>query len=184
MKISLPTPKVHGVPYHLWNPYTPMKKFLPFLKFGPVVTVKGEGNFVVNSRGSKYINGYSGMWSFALGYDRDELVEAASRQMKELPFASLWGLSHPPAIKLAAKLVEISGGHYNRYTLDRTAQKWLKRLLKLLANTTARARILAIEADTKSCPCAELITATASAGLPQWGTQNSLKNSGRFSQVC
>jgi 4-aminobutyrate--pyruvate transaminase len=59
--------------------------------------------------GKAYLEGMAGLWCTALGYDNEELVEAAATQMRKLPFAHLFtAKSHDPAIELAEKLKEIA----------------------------------------------------------------------------
>ena len=101
-----------GVRCSQWNPYTPMDTFYAYFGFGPTILARGEGNYVYNSRGKRYILGNSGAWNFALGYGREEIIEAASNQMRELAFSSSWGLTHPKAMALAARLVQISSGNF------------------------------------------------------------------------
>lgn len=110
--------KTHrGVPYHLWNPFTDMDKFLSTLGIGPSVIVRGEGPYIFDERGKRYISGMAGLWNVAIGYGREELAEAAAKQMRELAYASCFRQVHPRAIELAAKLVEITGGHYQHVYL-------------------------------------------------------------------
>jgi adenosylmethionine-8-amino-7-oxononanoate aminotransferase len=89
-----------------------METFEKFFGVGPEIAVRGDGPYVYNSRGNRYINGISGIWNLAMGQNREELVEAACAQMRELAFNGCWNMVHPSAIDLAAKLVEITGGHY------------------------------------------------------------------------
>lgn len=100
--------KHHGIPYHLWNPFTGMDEFLALLGVGPVVITRGEGSYIFNERGKRFINGMSSLWNVAIGHGREELVEAAAAQMRELAYASCFRQVHPRAIELAAKLVEIT----------------------------------------------------------------------------
>ncbi len=110
--------KTHrGVPYHLWNPFTDMDTFLSTLGIGPTVIVRGEGPYIFDERGKRYISGMAGLWNVAIGYGREELAEAAAKQMRELAYASCFRQVHPRAIELAAKLVEITGGHYQHVYL-------------------------------------------------------------------
>ena len=55
-------------------------------KSGPHVMCKGEGIYVYDNTGAKFIEGMSGLWCASLGFDNKELVEAATTQMKKLPF--------------------------------------------------------------------------------------------------
>src|SRR4030042_6984253 len=108
--MSMAVKKYRGIPYHLWNPFTVMDEFLPFLGFGPIVITRGEGPYVFNDRGNRYINGLSSLWNVAIGHGREELVEAATRQMRELACASCFRQVHPKAVELAAELVDLPSG--------------------------------------------------------------------------
>jgi putrescine aminotransferase len=125
------TKKYKGTPYHLWNPYTEMDQFLGFLGMGPTIITRGEGHYVYNDRGQRYINSNSCTWNFSLGYGREEIIEAAIHQMRELPFSSCWGLSHPRAIELAAKLVQITSGNFTHVYLGSNGSEAVETALKL-----------------------------------------------------
>ena len=76
---------------------------------GPLVFERGKGVYVYDVDGKAYLEGMAGLWCTALGYDNEELVEAAAAQMRKLPFSHLFtGKSHDPAIELAEKLKEIA----------------------------------------------------------------------------
>jgi len=123
--------KYHGIPYHLWNPFTVMEEFLPFLGFGPSVITRGKGAYVYNDRGKRYINGFSSLWNVALGHGREELVEAAAKQMRELAYGSCVGQVHPRAIELAAKLVDITSNKYERVYLATNGSEAVETALKM-----------------------------------------------------
>ncbi len=117
--------------YHLWNPFTVMEEFLPLLGIGPVVITRGEGPYVFNKRGKRYINGLSSLWNVAIGLGREELVETATRQMRELAYASCFRQVHPRAMELAAKLVEITGGRYGHVYLASNGSEAVEAALKM-----------------------------------------------------
>ncbi len=72
---------------------------------GPLVLERGEGVYVFDSAGKRYIEGLAGLWCTGLGYGNAELVETAREQMSRLSFSHLFGgRSHEPAIALAEKL--------------------------------------------------------------------------------
>ena len=76
---------------------------------GPLVIERGKGVYIYDSEGKQYLEGMAGLWCTALGYDNEELVEAAAAQMRKLPFAHLFtAKSHDPGIELAEKLKEIA----------------------------------------------------------------------------
>lgn len=123
--------KYRGTPYHLWNPFTVMNEFLPTLGFGPIVIERGEGPYVFNERGKRFINSLSSLWNVAIGHGREELVEAATQQMRQLAFASCFRQVHPKAIELAAKLVEITSGHYQHIYLGTNGSEAVETALKM-----------------------------------------------------
>jgi adenosylmethionine-8-amino-7-oxononanoate aminotransferase len=120
-----------GIPYHLWNPFTVMDEYLPLVGIGPMVITRGEGAYVFNDHGQRYINGFSSLWNVAIGHGRDELVEAAAAQMRELAFASCFRQVHPRAIELAAKLVEITSGKFQHVYLGSNGSEATETALKM-----------------------------------------------------
>lgn len=125
------TKKYKGIPYQLWNPYTPMDQYLAFLGVGPTVITRGEGHYVYNDKGERYINGNSGAWNFSIGFGREEVIEAINKQLRELPFSTCFGLSHPRAIELAAKLIKITSGNFAHVYLGSNGSEVVETSLKL-----------------------------------------------------
>ena len=75
---------------------------------GPLILDRGEGIYVYDSQGNRYIEGLAGLWCTSLGYGNKELIEAATEQMSRLSFTHLFGSkSHEPAIELAEQLKAI-----------------------------------------------------------------------------
>jgi 4-aminobutyrate--pyruvate transaminase len=76
---------------------------------GPVVLDRGQGVYVWDTDGKRYIEGMAGLWCTALGYGNEEMIEAAREQLSQLSFTHLFGgKSHDSAIVLAEKLKQIS----------------------------------------------------------------------------
>jgi 4-aminobutyrate---pyruvate transaminase len=76
---------------------------------GPMVITRGEGIYVYDEAGKKYIEGLAGLWCTALGFDNRRLVEAATKAMEQLPFYHTFGSkSHPAAVDLAERLIEMA----------------------------------------------------------------------------
>ncbi|HET9903299.1 MAG TPA: aminotransferase [Xanthobacteraceae bacterium] len=79
------------------------------LECGPLVMDHGEGVWVTDIHGNRYLEGMSGLWCLTLGYGQDRLVEAAARQMRRLPYYHLTAhKGHAPVVELAEKLLEIA----------------------------------------------------------------------------
>ncbi|GFM90008.1 aspartate aminotransferase family protein [Pseudomonas cichorii] len=76
---------------------------------GPRIITRAEGVYLWDSEGNRILDGMSGLWCVAIGYGREELVEAASKQMRELPYYNLFfQTAHPPALELARAISEIT----------------------------------------------------------------------------
>lgn len=74
----------------------------------PALWAKGEGIYLVSESGERTIDGLSGMWNVSLGHGRTELIEAATRQLQTLDFATAYaGSSHRPVIELSELLAEV-----------------------------------------------------------------------------
>jgi 4-aminobutyrate--pyruvate transaminase len=90
----------------LIHPYTNLVRHR---EVGPLILERAKGIFVYDSRGKDYIDGLAGLWCVSLGYDEERLVEAATKQMREMPYAHIFaGRSHEPGIALAEKLKELA----------------------------------------------------------------------------
>ncbi|BFM05350.1 aspartate aminotransferase family protein [Halioxenophilus aromaticivorans] len=81
---------------------------------GTRVITRAEGIYLYDSDGNKILDGMSGLWCVNLGYGRQELIEAAHKQMQELPYYnSFFQCTTPPAIELAELLSDIAPSHIN-----------------------------------------------------------------------
>ncbi len=90
----------------LVHPYTNLKKHL---ETGPMIIRKGKGIWVYDDTGKGYIEGLAGLWSTSLGFGEERLVDAAVKQMRELPFYHVFASkSHHPAIELAERLLDMA----------------------------------------------------------------------------
>jgi putrescine---pyruvate transaminase len=91
---------------HLIHPLTD-HSLLP--QAGPLVIAQGEDCELVTEDGRRLIDGMAGLWTVNLGHGRQELIEAAVKQLRSLPYLSTFGgVSSPPAVELAAKVVELA----------------------------------------------------------------------------
>jgi 4-aminobutyrate--pyruvate transaminase len=90
------------IAYHL-HPYTHLKKQA---SEGPLVITEGKGIYVYDETGKEYIEGLAGLWCTSLGFGEERLVEAATRQMRRLPFYHLFNQkTHEVAAELAERLI-------------------------------------------------------------------------------
>ena len=90
----------------LVHPYTHLRRHLTD---GPLVIVRGDGVRVYDEDGKEYIEGMAGLWCASLGFSEPRLADAASRQMRRLPFYHVFaGKSHEPGIELAERLLAMA----------------------------------------------------------------------------
>jgi adenosylmethionine-8-amino-7-oxononanoate aminotransferase len=96
---------------HLWMHFTRLSAY----ERAPVpVIVRGEGPYIWDATGRRYLDGLSGLFVVQAGHGRQELAEAAAKQAGELAFFPLWSYAHPKAIELASRLAELAPGDINR----------------------------------------------------------------------
>ncbi|MEO1640804.1 MAG: aspartate aminotransferase family protein [Pseudomonadota bacterium] len=82
---------------------------------GARVITSAKGVWLKDSEGNEIIDGMAGLWCVNIGYGRDELAEAAARQMRELPYYNtFFKTTHVPAMMLAKKLAELAPAHMNQ----------------------------------------------------------------------
>lgn len=89
----------------IWHPYTQMSEWSSFPNI-----VRGQGFWLVDSNGKKYIDGVASMWCNVWGHSNRELISTINRQSKKIIHSSLFNLTNNQAESLAKKLVNISPG--------------------------------------------------------------------------
>ncbi len=97
---------------HLWMHFTRMGSFDEHHSV-PVI-VRGEGCYVYDEHGNRYLDGLSALYCVNIGHGRAELGEAALAQTKELGFYTNWSYAHPPSIELASRIAGLAPGNLNR----------------------------------------------------------------------
>jgi adenosylmethionine-8-amino-7-oxononanoate aminotransferase len=78
------------------------------------VIVRGEGAWVWDQHGKKYLDGLAGLFTSQIGHGRTELAEAGAKQAETLAYFPLWTYAHPRAIELADRLSDLTPGDLNR----------------------------------------------------------------------
>jgi adenosylmethionine-8-amino-7-oxononanoate aminotransferase len=96
---------------HLWMHFT---RHSTYEKHDVPTIVRGDGVYVYDSTGKKYLDGLAGLFVVQVGHGRSELAEAAAKQAAELAFFPLWSYAHPGAIDLAARVADYAPGDLNR----------------------------------------------------------------------
>ncbi len=97
---------------HLWMHFTRMGGYgtseIPII-------VRGDGCYLEDAKGNRYLDALAGLFSVNLGYGfGEEIGQAALEQMRELPFYTNWSYAHPRAIELAGELASLAPGDLNR----------------------------------------------------------------------
>jgi adenosylmethionine-8-amino-7-oxononanoate aminotransferase len=96
---------------HLWGHFTQLASFqagnLPIID-------RGEGCYVYDRNGRRFLDGLSGLFTVQVGHGRRELAETAARQAEKLAYFPIWSFGTEPAIELAARLAELAPGDLNR----------------------------------------------------------------------
>ncbi len=90
---------------YIWHPFTQMKDYIDM---HPLVIEKGEGCYLIDIDGNKYIDGVSSLWVIVHGHGKKELVEAIKEQAEKLCHSTLLGIANAPSIILAKTLIDIS----------------------------------------------------------------------------
>ncbi|UVC12275.1 aspartate aminotransferase family protein (plasmid) [Rhizobium sp. TH2] len=92
----------------------PVASYRGHEKLGVRVLASASGATVTDATGRQLVDGFAGLWCVNAGYGHESIVEAAARQMRELPYATAYfGLGSEPAIRLAAELAERAPGDLN-----------------------------------------------------------------------
>jgi hypothetical protein len=96
---------------HLWMHFTRMSAYddheIPVIE-------RGEGAYVWDSHGKRYLDGLSGLFVVQVGHGRQEIAAAASKQAEQLAYFPLWSYAHPAAVELAERLASYAPGDINR----------------------------------------------------------------------
>ncbi len=134
-----------------------------------MVVARGEGPYIYDQAGKQYLEGMAGLWCTALGYGNEEIIEAATRQMRELSFSHMFsGKTHPAAIELADKLsamVPIDDARVFLGNSGSDANDTLLKLVRYYAEATGQPQRTKVIAREKGYHGVTLASA-ALTGLP------------------
>jgi adenosylmethionine-8-amino-7-oxononanoate aminotransferase len=95
---------------HLWGHFTTMKSGIDETR----VIERGDGCYVWDHKGNRYLDGLAGLFVSQVGHGRTELAKAASAQAEKLGYFPIWTYAHPTAVQLAARLADLAPGDLNR----------------------------------------------------------------------
>jgi adenosylmethionine---8-amino-7-oxononanoate aminotransferase len=89
---------------HLWHPFTQMQLWLAD---EPLIIERGEGNYLIDARGNRYLDGVSSLWCNVHGHRQARLDQALRDQIDRIAHSTMLGLSNSPAIELAEALTGV-----------------------------------------------------------------------------
>src|SRR5438105_15568811 len=101
---------------HVWHPFTQMQGWLAS---EPLIVERAEGCWLIDTEGRRYLDGVSSLWVNVHGHGHPAIDAAIVEQLGRLAHSTFLGLTHPPAIELAARLVALAPGSH--LTDDRPA---------------------------------------------------------------
>jgi len=114
---------------HLWMHFSRMGEYSAEQEI-PII-VRGEGCYVYDEHGNRYLDGLSALFCVNIGHGRADIAQAGADQAKELGFYTNWSYAHPRAIELAAKIAELAPGDLNRVFFTSGGSEAVESALKL-----------------------------------------------------
>jgi adenosylmethionine-8-amino-7-oxononanoate aminotransferase len=113
---------------HLWMHFT---RLSAFESADVPIIVKGEGCYVYDEHGNRYLDALSALFCVNIGHGRADIAQAGADQAKELGFFTNWSYAHPPAIQLAARVASLAPGDLNRVFFTSGGSEAVESALKL-----------------------------------------------------
>jgi adenosylmethionine-8-amino-7-oxononanoate aminotransferase len=113
---------------HLWMHFTRMSAYED--QEVPII-VRGEGCYVYDEHGNRYLDGLSALFCVNIGHGRADVAQAGADQAKQLGFFTNWSYAHPRAIELAARVAELAPGDLNRVFFTSGGSEAVESALKL-----------------------------------------------------
>ncbi|MCB9223034.1 MAG: adenosylmethionine--8-amino-7-oxononanoate transaminase [Crocinitomicaceae bacterium] len=94
---------------YIWHPFTQAKTALD-----PIPIVKAEGVWLIDESGNKYIDANSSWWTTIHGHGNAYINQAIKDQLDQLDHTLFAGLTHPKAVEIGERLVNLAGGHFTK----------------------------------------------------------------------
>ena len=113
---------------HLWMHFTRMSAYE---EHEVPIIVRGEGCYVYDEHGNRYLDGLSALFCVNIGHGRADIVQAGADQAKELGFYTNWTFAHPRAIELAARIADLAPGDLNRVFFTSGGSEAVESAIKL-----------------------------------------------------
>ncbi len=96
---------------HIWHPFTQMQSWM---EEHPLIIERAEGCELIDTEGRRYLDGVSSLWVNVHGHGHPAIDAAIVEQLGRLAHSTFLGLTHPPAIELAARLAALAPGRLER----------------------------------------------------------------------
>jgi adenosylmethionine-8-amino-7-oxononanoate aminotransferase len=113
---------------HLWMHFTPLGSYRDAEV--PII-VRGEGCYVYDEHGKRYLDGLSALFCVNIGHGRHDIAQAGAEQARVLGFFTNWSYAHPPSIELAARIASLAPGDLNRVFFTSGGSEAVESALKL-----------------------------------------------------
>jgi adenosylmethionine---8-amino-7-oxononanoate aminotransferase len=112
----------------LWHPFTQMRDWSDE---SPLIIERGEGTTLFDTDGNAYIDGVSSLWCNVHGHHRPEIDQAIREQLELVAHSTMLGLSGPPAIELAERLVGLAPGALSKVFYSDSGSEAMEIALKI-----------------------------------------------------
>lgn len=97
------------------------------------IIARADGVYIYDVDGNEILDGMSGLWCVNVGYGRDELIDAATRQLRTLPYYnSFFQCAHPPSIELSRLLKEITQPQFNRAFFTSSGSESIDTMIRMV----------------------------------------------------
>ena len=113
---------------YLWHPFTQMQDWL---EESPLIIERAAGNYLIDVDGNRYLDGISSLWVTVHGHQRNEINRAITEQLEKVSHTTFLGLTHPPGIQLARRLVELAPTGLTRVFFSDTGAAAVEIALKM-----------------------------------------------------
>src|SRR3954465_11664170 len=114
---------------HLWMHFTRMGAYDDEHEV-PVI-VRGEGAYVFDEHGKRYLDGLSALFCVNAGHGRTEIGDAMAEQVRELDFVTIWSYAHPRAIELAERIAGLTPDGLDRVFFTNSGSEAVESAIKV-----------------------------------------------------
>lgn len=113
---------------YLWHPFTQQKAW----EAEPQIIIeRAEGCYLIDTTGRRYLDGVSSLWANIHGHQHPVITAAIKQQLDQVAHTTMLGLTHPKAIELAKRLIEIAPGQLSRVFYSDTGAAAMEIALKI-----------------------------------------------------